>query len=81
VVRREVIGDCELWLGDCLEILPTLGPVDCVVTDPPYGMNKGEWDHSIPDWLPLVNNTPTVCFSGVVGIRCFFSTLAGWTMM
>jgi DNA modification methylase len=37
-VRREVIGDCELWLGDCIEILPTLGPVDAVVSDVPYGM-------------------------------------------
>ena len=33
-----VIGDCTLYLGDCLEILPTLGKVDSVVTDPPYGM-------------------------------------------
>ena len=30
------IGDATLYLGDCLEILPTLGPVDAVVTDPPY---------------------------------------------
>lgn len=36
--RKEVIGDCELWLGDCREILPTLGNVDAVVTDPPYGI-------------------------------------------
>ena len=34
--REEVIGDCRLILGDCLEILPTLGKVDAVVTDPPY---------------------------------------------
>lgn len=34
--RKEVIGDCTLYLGDCLEILPTLGKVDAVVTDPPY---------------------------------------------
>ncbi|MCK5612032.1 site-specific DNA-methyltransferase [Candidatus Pacearchaeota archaeon] len=33
-----IIGDCELYLGDCLEILPTLGKVDAVVTDPPFGM-------------------------------------------
>lgn len=32
----EVIGDCELYLGDCLEILPHLPKVDAVVTDPPY---------------------------------------------
>ena len=34
--RKEQIGDCTLYLGDCLEILPTLGKVDAVVTDPPY---------------------------------------------
>lgn len=26
-------------LGDCREVLPTLGKVDAIVTDPPYGMN------------------------------------------
>ena len=31
--RREVIGDCTLYLGDCREILPTLPKVDAVVTD------------------------------------------------
>ena len=34
--RIETIGDATLYLGDCLEILPTLGKVDSVVTDPPY---------------------------------------------
>lgn len=38
-VKKEIIGDCTLYLGDCLEILPTLGKVDAVVTDPPYGMD------------------------------------------
>ncbi len=33
-----IIGDATLYLGDCLEILPTLGKVDAVVTDPPYGI-------------------------------------------
>lgn len=37
-MRIEHIGDATLYLGDCLEILPTLGKVDCVVTDPPYGI-------------------------------------------
>lgn len=36
--RMEQIGDCTLYLGDCLEILPTLGKFDAVVTDPPYGI-------------------------------------------
>jgi DNA modification methylase len=38
VSRVETIGDCTLYLGDCRDILPTLGPVDAVVTDPPYGI-------------------------------------------
>lgn len=36
--REEIIGDCRLILGDCREVLPTLGPVDAIVTDPPFGM-------------------------------------------
>ncbi|MEK7766398.1 MAG: hypothetical protein AAB368_09180, partial [bacterium] len=36
--RIETIGDAKLYLGDCREILPTLGKVDAVVTDPPYGI-------------------------------------------
>jgi site-specific DNA-methyltransferase (adenine-specific) len=38
-VRTERIGDAVLYLGDCLDVLPTLGPVDAVVTDPEYGVN------------------------------------------
>jgi DNA modification methylase len=40
VMREEVIGDCRLMLGDCRDLLETLEPVDCVITDPPYGINK-----------------------------------------
>lgn len=38
--RIEHIGDATLILGDCLEILPTLGKVDACVTDPPYGIGE-----------------------------------------
>lgn len=37
-MRHEQIGDCTLYLADCMDILPTLGKVDAVVTDPPYGI-------------------------------------------
>ncbi len=37
--RVEHIGEATLYLGDCRDILPTLGPVDAVVTDPPYGIS------------------------------------------
>ncbi len=35
---KVIIGDATLYLGDCLEILPTLGQMDAAVTDPPYGV-------------------------------------------
>lgn len=35
-----IIGDATLYLGDCMEILPTLERVDAVITDPPYGMQR-----------------------------------------
>lgn len=34
------IGRATLYLGDCRDILPTLGKVDAVVTDPPYGIGE-----------------------------------------
>ena len=38
MLRKETIGDATLYLGDCIEVLPTLGKVDAVITDPPYGI-------------------------------------------
>jgi len=38
MTRVEQIGDCTLYLADCMDVLPTLGKVDAVVTDPPYGI-------------------------------------------
>lgn len=35
-----VIGACTLYLADCMDVLPTLGKVDAVVTDPPYGIER-----------------------------------------
>lgn len=40
IVREERIGDIRLIQGDCLEVMPMLGPVDAVVTDPPYGIGE-----------------------------------------
>jgi DNA modification methylase len=45
-------GSVRLYLGDCLEILPTLeaGSVDAVVTDPPYGHNNNNNGDLIHRW-------------------------------
>ena len=54
-----IIGDSELYLGDCRDILPTLPKVDAVITDPPYGINaartrnsqKNGWvDYGVDGW-------------------------------
>lgn len=37
---KVIIGDATLYLGDCIDILPTLDKVDAVITDPPYGINE-----------------------------------------
>ena len=66
--RIETLAEgVTLYLGDCWEILPTLGKVDAVVTDPPYGIGiaanpvrqrheKMKWDDAPPppDLIELV---------------------------
>ena len=45
IVREVTIGPCRLIHGDCAEVLPLIGRVDAVVTDPPYGIyaKGGKW--------------------------------------
>ena len=40
VKPTQVIGDCQLYLADCMDVLPTLAKVDAVITDPPYGIGE-----------------------------------------
>ena len=43
---KVIIGDATLYHGDCMDIMPTLGKVDAVVTDPPYGIGiDGRKEH------------------------------------
>jgi site-specific DNA-methyltransferase (adenine-specific) len=39
-MRTEQIGDCTLYLGDCRDALPSMGPVDLIFTSPPYNMGN-----------------------------------------
>lgn len=64
-VQKVVIGDATLYQGDCMDILPTLGKVDAVITDPPYGIfacggkwgRKADlqWDKAAPDISTLLD--------------------------
>ncbi len=77
MVEWVTIGRARLALGDCRDILPTLGKVDAVVTDPPYGIGmdggkigkavyeKMDWDSEAADVAPLVSmDVPTVIWGG-----------------
>jgi adenine-specific DNA-methyltransferase len=56
-VQKVQIGDATLYQGDCLAVLPTLGKVDAVITDPPYGKIKGDFDKA---WTNRANMLPDV---------------------
>jgi site-specific DNA-methyltransferase (adenine-specific) len=72
------IGLATLYLGDCAEVLPTLGRVDAVVTDPPYGLAEklqgGSWGKKFQgkdyDWdakpgsLDNLPKVPTIAWGG-----------------
>ncbi len=65
IIREERIGGQRLILGDCLQVMPLLGKVDAVVTDPPYGNanHDGDWnarlnDHRGLENKPIANDTP-----------------------
>lgn len=37
-------SDVVIYGGDCIELLPRMPKVDFVLTDPPYGVGKADWD-------------------------------------
>ena len=57
MMREEIIGDCRLILGDCRDILPTLGKVDAVVTDPPYQEKTHKGSLEKIDFAPLESHS------------------------
>lgn len=69
MLKPVIIGNSILYLGDCLEVLPSIGEVEAVITDPPYssgartsaairgrtGMSRGDnWKDD-----PLMNDRMT----------------------
>jgi site-specific DNA-methyltransferase (adenine-specific) len=69
------IGNATLYLGDCMDILPTLDKVDAVITDPPYGLGTklsgGSWgatqnNKEVLDW----DNKPVdnLAMTAVIGL-------------
>lgn len=87
------MSDVRLVLGDCRDLLPTLTGIDCIVTDPPYGISydashdkykngigraDATWDVEPFDPAPILAlGKPTILWGG----NCFASRLPdhpGW---
>jgi len=52
MAEKVVIGNAELWHGDCREILPLLPECDLILTDPPYGIGADRTRNSQKDgWV------------------------------
>lgn len=85
--EKVVIGNAELWCGDCREVFPLLTPVDSVLTDPPYGLGfmGKDWDHHVPGahFWEAINAKPGAHMLAFGGTRTFHRLAcaiedAGW---
>jgi len=74
VPHKEVIGNAELYLGDCRDILPTLPKVDAVITDPPYGILNLAGEGS----TPAVRKSPRQMGSGKLKGRILNTSSVEW---
>lgn len=77
----ETIGNATLYLGDCRDILPTLGKVGAIVTDPPYGIGedggrfrdrKGGGHRAV-----VLNNTVITVLDKDMGVACHVGDILG----
>ena len=90
-MEKVTVGGATLYLGDCMDILPTLPKVNAVITDPPYGIGFGKshtkwsanrgvvlgnWDDEIPDITPLLDLCDNITIWG--GERFSLPVRRGW---
>ncbi len=79
MAEKVTIGNCELWHGDCREVLPLLPPVDLILTDPPYGLAEKlqggtwgkkydgpdyDWDAKAPDLFFVNDGQKAIVWGG-----------------
>ncbi len=65
--EKVTIGNAELWLGDCLELMAAIpdGSVDMILCDLPYGTTRNKWDRPI-DPLLLWPEYARLCRKAIV---------------
>lgn len=60
-------GTVQLYYGDCAEILPHIGKVDAVVTDPPYGISHKSNGQLFRDATPIYGDESTNIAEAILG--------------
>lgn len=80
---EETIGQCRLILGDCRDVLPTLGPMDALITDPPYGIGLcygvyndagSDYAEQCTQWMTLLRQA---C-PGLIALSCGIANITKW---
>lgn len=71
MIEPVVLGDCTLYLGDCLDVMQQLpdNSVDAVITDIPYGTTACSWDEIIP-FAPMWEQLKRVCNGAILLFGC-----------
>lgn len=78
------VDGIEVYHGDCLDVMPTLGVVDAVMADLPYATTRNTWDRMIDpkllweryDWL-TGPRSPVILFgSGIFTAQMMMSNPA-----
>jgi site-specific DNA-methyltransferase (adenine-specific) len=77
------IGAATLYNADCRDVLPLLGKVDAVVTDPPYGIgfDYASHDDDPEKWFALMNDVVPLCRAiapFVIMPSCAIKRLSWW---
>lgn len=75
------IGRATLYLGDCLDLMPSLGPVSHIICDPPYEATLHDSKNALQRWLrrdggpvlkgldfDAIDDVRSVVVSGAAGI-------------
>lgn len=78
MIRKEVLGDAVLYLGDCREVLPTLGKVDAVVTDPPYGISHASNHGASWQGIQIAGDTDTSLRDAVLAEHAVVAAFGTW---
>ena len=70
-----------LFTGDCREVMPSFGPFDLILADPPYGITSLQWDRLVHGWERVAHDLlkPSGSLWVFGSMRSFMTTGAGFS--